>query len=821
MYGTLGVAAASNIPGGRSSAAGWTDASGHRWIFGGYGADSRSDTVQGYLNDLWQFDPATLKWTWMGGSNTFSCTSSSCGQPGVYGTFQKPAPGNIPGGRSGAVSWVDSNGNFWLYGGKGIDGAGQNVILDDLWKFDPTTLNWTWMGGSNVIYVVVGSQAAVYGTKSVPAVGNNPGSQSGAGGWTDSNGDLWLFGDGNLWKYSISLNQWAWMSGTGAKPCPVVPTIGYPTCLSQPGFYGTRGLPDAASSPPGSNPTATWTDRSGNFWLFGGYASDVTGEDAGLIDGYVNVLWDFNPTTGSWAWMGGDYATSNCSAQYFSPITYFVCDGNQGVLGSVPDAANIPSARAGAVSWTDKNGNFWLFGGTITDFYDRTGYMNDLWEYQPSMSTFPSAATPIFSLKSATYATGGPLIIANGMPNAKIYYTIDGTTPTTSSMLYNGPISVTSTETVKAIAVAPGYRNSSVASASYIVPNVPTPASPVLSLAPGTYTTVQKLTISEATPGATIYYTTDGTTPVPTSPIYSGPITLTSPETITALAVISISGDSILYGVDFPGGGGAKLSTIAQAAYTINLPHVEAPVFSASGGTYYSSQTITISDGTPGATIYYTLNGTTPTTNSVRYTNAISITYSQTLQAIAVADGYANSSVATAAYTISPPQAFALGSSASSLSIPSGSQGTATLTVTPQNGFNSPVSFACSSGLPAGVTCSFSPMTVTPSGSAVTTQLTVITSARTAGLRRLDSRPFLSVTMLAGALSFFGLRRRRLKLMLSVVICFSGLILVSGCGSGSHGDAGSSSPTPTNSVVTITATSGNIQQKVLLALTVN
>jgi PKD repeat protein len=84
-------------------------------------------------------------------------------------------------------------------------------------------------------------------------------------------------------------------------------------------------------------------------------------------------------------------------------------------------------------------------------------------------------------------------------------------------------------------------------------------------------------------------------------------------------------------------------------------PVTEAPLFSVAAGTYTSVQTVAITDSTPGATIYYTTNGTAPTTLSTVYSGALAVSNPETLEAIAVAGGYMASAAASAAYVINLP----------------------------------------------------------------------------------------------------------------------------------------------------------------------
>jgi hypothetical protein len=157
---------------------------------------------------------------------------------------------------------------------------------------------------------------------------------------------------------------------------------------------------------------------------------------------------------------------------------------------------------------------------------------------------------------------------------------------------------------------------------------------------------------------------------------------------------------------------------------------------------------------------------------------------------------------------------FTLSSSPSSLTVNSGNQGTVTLTVTPQGGFNSAVSFSCS-GLPAGATCTFSPPQVTPSGGAVTTQLKVSVGAQSAS-RRMPN-PFLPVTATVAAFCMIGWRRARNPLMPMLAAVLIGLGSMSACGGGGTGGGS----TPITSTVTVAATAGNIKQTTMITLTVN
>ncbi|MEE8388243.1 MAG: hypothetical protein V3R65_06695 [Acidiferrobacterales bacterium] len=126
VYGTKGTADGANVPGARYGSISWIDSSGDLWLFGGYGRDSAG--TGGHLNDLWQFDGTN--WTWVSGSNVVD-------QAGTYGVKGTADAANVPGARNYSISWLDGNGDLWLFGGDGYDSAGTEDTLNDLWRYQP------------------------------------------------------------------------------------------------------------------------------------------------------------------------------------------------------------------------------------------------------------------------------------------------------------------------------------------------------------------------------------------------------------------------------------------------------------------------------------------------------------------------------------------------------------------------------------------------------------------------------------------------------------------------------------------------------------
>lgn len=350
VYGTKGVPSPANVPGARAMAVSWIDADGKLWLFGGSGFIANGS--YGKLNDLWKYDSVSGEWTWISGSDSFD-------QAGVYGTKGVSSPSNVPGGRYESVSWVDSGGKLWLFGGMGYDSVGNDDgQLNDLWNFDPTTLAWTWVSGGNTKDLL-----GNYGTKGVPAPSNMPGGRSEAVSWIDSQDVLWLFGGwgwsavftyipgeiNDLWRFDPTTLEWTWVSGGNTH--------------SQAGVYGTKGTPSPSNSPGARHWAMSWADENGNFWLYGGYGFF----EAATWDGLLNDLWTYDPTTLEWTWVSG-------SSSDWQP-------GNYGTQGAIA-LTNIPGSRNSGLAWVDSLHRTWIFGGHgVYSAAQQDGYLNDLWRY--------------------------------------------------------------------------------------------------------------------------------------------------------------------------------------------------------------------------------------------------------------------------------------------------------------------------------------------------------------------------------------------------------------------------------------------------------
>ena len=222
------------------------------------------------------------------------------------------------------------------------------------------------------------------------------------------------------------------------------------------------------------------------------------------------------------------------------------------------------------------------------------------------------AAQPVFSPAAGTYTGTVSVTISCATGGTQIRYTTDGSLPGETSTLYSGAIPVNANTTLRAIATGTGLM-SAFGSAVYKI--VGTVATPHITPATGSYTSVQTVTITCATPGAAIHYTTDASTPTEEDPIYSGPFTVSATAGVRAVAMK----------VDWVN------SAMASSTITINLPADKAapPTIAPEGGLYFEDQTVTLA-AAGAEQIWYTKDGSDPTTSGTRFLYAGAITVSTT-----------------------------------------------------------------------------------------------------------------------------------------------------------------------------------------------
>jgi len=369
-YGVKGISSPSNSPGSRTLCAlTWTDTSGCLWLFGGY------VTWVGLTPDLWKYDTQSGEWTWMSGDSTAN-------DPGNFGVMGVPSVNNYPSARAETnATWVDSTENsLWLYAGQ----IPSNAASNDLWKYNVSTNEWTWMKGDTTA-----NKLPVYGIKKIPDPANTPGSRDCYSRWTGGNGDFWLFGGwdyiyniyyNDVWRYEKSTNSWAWMHGRNVD-----------------GFNSGNCSEDSLNIPPlVFENKLCWTDKCGKFWTY--Y--------------WDNLLWEFNPVTDNWILPKGTHHQT-------IPAHY-------GIMG-VPDTLNTPLYWSGSEGWTDKDGNFWLFQATAPA----------LWKYTPNpLCTGCASVMPVSSFYSSdtTLCPGMCTYFTDLSANALQYkWNFPGAVPDTST----------------------------------------------------------------------------------------------------------------------------------------------------------------------------------------------------------------------------------------------------------------------------------------------------------------------------------------------------------------------------------------------------
>jgi hypothetical protein len=259
-------------------------------------------------------------------------------------------------------------------------------------------------------------------------------------------------------------------------------------------------------------------------------------------------------------------------------------------------------------------------------------------------------ATPAANPAAGVVPYGTLVALSSATEGAAIYYTLDGEDPDGRSALYTGPLTITADVTIKAMAVKAGMEASGALEAAYTL-DMTRVVAPTATPEAGAVAWGTRVILASVTEGAKIYYTIDGSDPDRDSTEYTGETVITISGAVTVKAI----------GVK----EGMTDSALLTAVYAL-LPFEQAaaPVADPPAGDVVSGTAVTLSSGTEGAKIYYTIDGSDPDDTAEEYAGeGIPVTGDVNdrvrINAVAVKPGMDPSGILRAVYTIEEPGAVA------------------------------------------------------------------------------------------------------------------------------------------------------------------
>jgi len=517
--------------------------------------------------------------------------------------------------------------------GLAVDGSSNVYVADSgnnvIWKFNPTITHGI---SSPFIYVVAGIGTAGYSGDDGAATAAELNSPSGIA--VDAIGDLYIADSGNnvIRKVSPS-GQISTIAGDGTA-----------------GYSGDGGSATRAEL---NSPFGIALDSVGNLYIadtgnhsirevtVGGTISTIAGNGTPGYSGNGGQATEaqlHSPDGVALDSVGNVYIadTGNQQVRVVAKNGVIAALAGVGAGGYAGDGASATAAELDMPTGLAVDGLGDVFIGDTLNNVVREVYAG----------TRPVVPEPSISLPPGDYAAVQYVVLTDELPNAVIHYTINGPTPTTTSPIYSFALYIGGDDTLQAIGSEPGYWNSPVATAGYDVA-IPAAPAPTFSPGAGNYIGSAAVSLADAAPEATIHYTLDGSSPTTSSPVYVSPITVASTAKLTAMATAP----------------NYRKSASVEAVYTIT-PTSPTPIIGPFENAWNPNSlppsAVTITDSDPAAILYYTTDGTTPTTSSPTYAGPFPPPDSYylnavfTVNAFAVSPGKPPSPIATQVYAVPP-----------------------------------------------------------------------------------------------------------------------------------------------------------------------
>ena len=294
-----------------------------------------------------------------------------------------------------------------------------------------------------------------------------------------------------------------------------------------------------------------------------------------------------------WGTSGSGQGGNNSTAATNSVPTVISGPSSVGTI-SLGDLHSLAVTSTGEVwTWGESSDGRLGNGTTTPDRLTPQSVLTGLTDWRP--------ATPTINVPPGILGGAQTVTMTASTSGSVIRYTQNGTAPTEADaeVPANGQVEIAYSSLLRARAFVSGRQPSTIGRSEYELQS----AAPVISPGTGTYSSAQTVTITETGVPGTIRYTLNGTDPTETSTLYSGPFSVSTAITIKAKT--------------FPSNGWS-VSPSATATIIFNYGTLQTPVATPDGGAFQQAPEVTLAS-TAGATIRYTLDGTSPTTSSPLY----------------------------------------------------------------------------------------------------------------------------------------------------------------------------------------------------------